>query len=84
MNASRLEQIHQCYNTDEDNRFVGLAPGILVSLSVTRWIGDTFAGRKGKAQGRKQGSIIRILRSAVRCIPIYTLLISVVGTLIES
>lgn len=46
--------------------FVGLAPGILVSLSVTRWIGDTFAGRKGKAQGRKQGSIIRILRNIDR------------------
>ena len=51
---------------------MGLAPGILVSLSVTRWIGDTFAGRKDKVQGRKQGSIIRILRSALRCTPLYT------------
>lgn len=49
-------------NADEGNRFVALAPGLLVSLSVSRWLGDLFAGRRGKVQGRKQGSMIRILR----------------------
>lgn len=46
--------------------FVGLSPGILVSFSVSRWLGDVFAGRKGKVQGRKQGSMIRILRNIDR------------------
>ncbi|KAF6235019.1 hypothetical protein HO173_006646 [Letharia columbiana] len=46
--------------------FVGLAPGMLVSLSVSRWLGDVFAGRKGKVQGRKKGSMIRILRNVDR------------------
>lgn len=46
--------------------FVGLSPGILVSLSVSRWLGDVFAGRRGKVQGRKHGSMIRILRNIDR------------------
>lgn len=46
--------------------FVGLAPGILVSLSVSRWLRDIFAGRRGRVHGRKQGSMIRILRNIDR------------------
>ena len=63
------------YNADEDKRFVGLAPGMLVFLSVSRWLGDVLAGRKGKVQGREQGSMIRILRSVLSCIPLCIALI---------
>ena len=54
-------------NADEENSFVGLAPGILVSLSLSRWLGHVFDGRRGRVQGRKQGSMIRVLRSVQSC-----------------
>ena len=56
-------------NADECNRSVALAPGLLVSLSLSRWLGDVFAGRRGKVQGRKQGSMIRVLRSVLNFPP---------------
>lgn len=55
-----------------------------MSLSVSRWLGDRFAGRRGKVQGRKQGSMIRILRSALSSVSLYTVLTSAAGILIAS
>ena len=69
---------------DADTRFVGLAPGILVSLSVSRWLAEVFAGRKEKLQGRKQGSMIRILRWVPSCALLCMILNSAAGTLIGS
>ena len=42
--------------------FVGLTPGVLVCLGVSRWLSGFFGGRKGKARGQKQGRMIRVLR----------------------
>ena len=71
-------------STHEYNSLVGLSPGLLVSLSVSRWLGDRFAGRRGKVQGRKQGSMIRILRSVLSFVSLYIALNSAVGILIGS
>ena len=46
--------------------FVGLTPGVLVCLGLSRWLSGVFAGRQGRVQGRKQGSMIRILRNVDR------------------
>lgn len=46
--------------------FVGLTPGVLVCLGLSRWLSEVFAGRHGKVQGRKEGSMIRILRNVDR------------------
>jgi nuclear-control-of-ATPase protein 2 len=48
--------------TIDDNRFVGLTPGILVTLGVARWIHNTFSNRKGFNRGKRQGQMMRILR----------------------
>ncbi len=45
-----------------------------MSLSLSRWLGDVFAGRKGKVQGRKQGSMIRILRLVLSWTPLCIML----------
>jgi nuclear-control-of-ATPase protein 2 len=46
--------------------FVGLTPGVLVCLGLSHWLSGAFAGRKGRIEGRKQGSIVRILRNIDR------------------
>lgn len=46
--------------------FVGLTPGVLVCLGLFNWLDGAFAGRKGRMQGRKQGSMIRVLRNIDR------------------
>ena len=42
--------------------FVGLTPGILVCLGVSRWLSGFFGGRKGRLRGQKQGRMLRVLR----------------------
>ncbi len=42
--------------------FVGLTPGILVCLGVSRWLSGLLGGQKGKRIGKKQGQTIRVLR----------------------
>ncbi len=46
--------------------FVGLTPGVLVCLGFSHWLSGAFAGRKGRIQGRKQGSMVRVLRNIDR------------------
>ena len=46
--------------------FVGLTPGVLVCFGVLRWLNSFAAGRKGRLQGRKHGSMVRILRNIDR------------------
>lgn len=46
--------------------FVGLTPGVLVCLGLSHWLSGAFAGRKGRIQGRRQGSMIRVLRNIDR------------------
>jgi len=46
--------------------FVGLTPGVLVCLGFSRWLSGVFAGRKGRVQGGKRGSMIRTLRNIDR------------------
>ena len=53
-----------CAVTDDHVSFVGLTPGILVCIAISRWLSGVFAGRRGRIQGGKQGSLIRTLRSA--------------------
>jgi len=42
--------------------FVGLTPGVLVCLGLGSWLSGTFGGRKGRAKGKKQVRMIRVLR----------------------
>ena len=42
--------------------FVGLTPGLLVCLGVSRWLSGAFQGRNRGTKGKKQGQVIRILR----------------------
>ncbi|KAK4693640.1 nuclear control of ATPase protein 2, partial [Lecanoromycetidae sp. Uapishka_2] len=46
--------------------FVGLTPGVLVCLGVSRWLKGAFSGRRARAQGGKQGSMVRTLRNIDR------------------
>lgn len=46
--------------------FVGLTPGILVCLGLSHWLSGALAGRKGRIQGGKQGSMVRVLRNIDR------------------
>ncbi|KAI9736273.1 MAG: Nuclear control of ATPase protein 2 [Cirrosporium novae-zelandiae] len=46
--------------------FVGLTPGIIVSLTVFRWLMDTFGNRRGLRTGQQRGQMIRILRNIHR------------------
>ncbi|MCJ1350893.1 MAG: Nuclear control of ATPase protein 2 [Icmadophila ericetorum] len=46
--------------------FVGLTPGILVCLGVSRWLNGFFGGRRGRTRNQKQGRMIRVLRNIDR------------------
>lgn len=49
--------------------FVGLTPGIIVCLGVSRWLGGLVQGRRGGLTGKKQnqnGQMIRVLRNIDR------------------
>ena len=42
--------------------FVGLTPGILVCLGISRWLGGFFGSRPSWTMGIKQGRVVRLLR----------------------
>jgi len=42
--------------------FVGIAPGVLISFAVFRWLGGLFGSRKGLRLNQKQGDTVRLLR----------------------
>lgn len=46
--------------------FVGIAPGVLISFAVLRWIGGLFGSRKGLRITKKQGDTVRLLRNIDR------------------
>ncbi|KAI1426522.1 ATP synthase regulation protein NCA2 [Xylaria sp. FL1777] len=46
--------------------FVGLTPGILVSVGAARYLLGLFGGRRGYAEKRKAGKCVRILRNIDR------------------
>ena len=46
--------------------FVGLTPGVLVCLGLFHWLNSVVTGRRGKAEGKKQGSMTRLLRNIDR------------------
>ncbi|KAI1304482.1 ATP synthase regulation protein NCA2 [Xylaria venustula] len=46
--------------------FVGLTPGILVSVGAARYLLSAFGGRRGYAEKRKAGRCVRVLRNIDR------------------
>jgi nuclear control of ATPase protein 2 len=42
--------------------FIGLTPGVLVTIGVYRWLSGTFSNREGLRRGTKQSELLRILR----------------------
>jgi nuclear-control-of-ATPase protein 2 len=46
--------------------FIGLTPGVLVSVGVYRWLRGVFSSRKGVQQWAKQGQLLLILRNIDR------------------
>lgn len=46
--------------------FIGLTPGVLVSIGVYRWVQGVFNSRKGVRQWAKQGRMLLILRNIDR------------------
>lgn len=44
------------------SRFIGLTPGVLVTIGVYRWLKGTFSSRKGVKQWARQGQLLLILR----------------------
>ncbi|KAK8192616.1 Nuclear control of ATPase protein 2 [Zalaria obscura] len=46
--------------------FVGLTPGILVTLSLYRWLGASMSRKSGEKKGRDRGLMIRQLRNIDR------------------
>ncbi|TKA65327.1 hypothetical protein B0A49_07261 [Cryomyces minteri] len=46
--------------------FVGLTPGVLVTVAVWRWLSSTLGSRRGSARGRKHGQMVRELRNIDR------------------
>ncbi|KAI9820339.1 MAG: Nuclear control of ATPase protein 2 [Pycnora praestabilis] len=46
--------------------FVGLTPGVLVCVAISRWLSGFLGGRKGIKQSKKQGQMVRILRNVDR------------------
>ncbi|KAI0396283.1 ATP synthase regulation protein NCA2 [Xylariaceae sp. FL0594] len=46
--------------------FVGLTPGILVSVGIARYLLGVFGGRRGFAEKRKAGRCVRVLRNIDR------------------
>ena len=43
-------------------RFIGLTPGVLVTVGMYRWLKGVFSGRKGVKQFARQGQLLLILR----------------------
>ncbi|KAI1367131.1 ATP synthase regulation protein NCA2 [Xylaria arbuscula] len=46
--------------------FVGLTPGILVSVGAARYLLNAFGGRRGYSERRKAGRCVRVLRNIDR------------------
>ena len=46
--------------------FVGLTPGVLVSVVVLQYLYGTLGNRKGNGKGRRAGRVIRVLRNIDR------------------
>jgi nuclear-control-of-ATPase protein 2 len=46
--------------------FVGLTPGILVTIGISRWLSSTLTLRRGADASRKQGHMMRQLRNIDR------------------
>lgn len=46
--------------------FVGLTPGVIVCIGLTRWLQSTFSSRKGVSQAKRQGQMTRQLRNIDR------------------
>jgi nuclear-control-of-ATPase protein 2 len=46
--------------------FIGLTPGVLVSIGVYRWLRGVFSSRKGVQRWAKQGRMLLILRNIDR------------------
>ncbi|KAF2815305.1 NCA2-domain-containing protein [Mytilinidion resinicola] len=46
--------------------FIGLTPGVLVTIGVWRWLGGVFSSRRGLKKGTKQGQLLVILRNIDR------------------
>jgi nuclear-control-of-ATPase protein 2 len=50
--------------------FIGLTPGVLVTIGVYRWLSGVFSSRKGVKQWAREGQLLLILRYAERS-PVY-------------
>lgn len=46
--------------------FVGLTPGVIVCIALSRWLRSTFSTRKGTDQAQKQGQMMRQVRNIDR------------------
>lgn len=46
--------------------FVGLTPGILVTIALGRWFNATFSRRKGSGKVKSQGTLVRQVRNIDR------------------
>lgn len=46
--------------------FVGLTPGVIVCIGLTRWVQSRFSSRRGVDQAKKQGQMTRQLRNIDR------------------
>ncbi|KAI9754096.1 MAG: Nuclear control of ATPase protein 2 [Lichina confinis] len=46
--------------------FVGLTPGVLVCLGTARWLGGLLNNRRGLSRGKRQGTMIGLLRNIDR------------------
>jgi nuclear-control-of-ATPase protein 2 len=46
--------------------FIGLTPGVLVSVGVYRWLRGVFSSRKGVQQWARQGKLLLVLRNIDR------------------
>jgi nuclear-control-of-ATPase protein 2 len=46
--------------------FIGLTPGVLVSVGVYRWLTGIFSSRKGVQQWARQGQLLLVLRNIDR------------------
>ncbi|KAI9872428.1 MAG: Nuclear control of ATPase protein 2 [Pleopsidium flavum] len=46
--------------------FVGLTPGVLVCLGVSKWLSGVFGNRKGMKKGESRSQMVRVLRNIDR------------------
>jgi len=46
--------------------FIGLTPGVLVTIGVYRWLSGMFSSRKGVQQWAREGQLLLILRYATQ------------------